>query len=200
MTDNIFSKYGNNPLDLFQLWFAEAQKSEINDPNAMALATLSPGGRPEVRMVLLKDADERGFTFFTNRESNKGRALSLHPYAELNFYWKSLERQIRITGPAVKTSDEEADAYFATRRRENRLGAWASSQSRTLDSYEDFEKLVSGMEQKFAGRDVPRPPHWGGYRVVPERMEFWIGHPDRLHKRFVYIKKGKEWTANWLFP
>ncbi len=200
MIDNIFLKYGKDPVGLFKTWLAEAEKSEINDPNAMALATVSPEGKPEVRMVLLKDANERGFTFFTNLESAKGQSLAAHPYAELNFHWKSLQKQIRIAGPVVKTTDEEANAYFASRRRESQLGAWASSQSRALDSYEDFEQLVAAMGQKFAGRDIPRPPHWGGYRVVPERMEFWIGHPDRLHKRFVYIKNGEEWTANWLFP
>jgi pyridoxamine 5'-phosphate oxidase len=204
MSDNIFSEYGNNPLALFKEWFAKAEQSEPNDPNAMAVATVNKYGSPEVRMVLMKDYDERGFTFFTNLESAKSEALIALPYAELNFHWKSLERQIRISGSVVRTSEQESDEYFASRRRESRLGAWASQQSRPLEKYSDFEQHVKDMEKKFEGQDVPRPPHWGGYRVVPDRMEFWIGHPDRLHKRFVYEKsvpkKDKEWTAHWLFP
>lgn len=200
MNNNIFEKYGKNPLTLFSDWMAEAETSEINDPNAMALATISPEGRPEVRIVLLKDADENGFTFFTNRESAKGQSLKAHPYAELNFHWKSLERQIRISGSIIETSNAESDAYFATRRRENRLGAWASNQSRELESYESFERRVAEMDKKFTGQDVPRPPYWGGYRVIPERMEFWIAHPARLHTRFVYVKENDKWTARWLFP
>ena len=151
-------------------------------------------------MVLLKGADENGFTFFTNLESAKAGALQAHPYAALNFHWKSLEKQIRISGPVVKTTDEENDKYFASRSRASRLGAWASSQSRPLDDYSTFEKRVAEADKKFSGKDVPRPKHWGGFRVIPERMEFWIGHPDRLHKRFVYTKKGNEWMATWLFP
>ncbi|MCE7887871.1 MAG: pyridoxamine 5'-phosphate oxidase [Alphaproteobacteria bacterium PRO2] len=200
MVDNIFKEYGKNPVALFHKWHAEAEKSEINDPNAMALATVDKEGRPEVRMVLLKSADEQGFTFYTNLESAKAEALGVHPYAALNFHWKSLEKQIRISGPVVKTTDEENDKYFTSRSRASRLGAWASSQSRPCGSYSEFEKLVAKAEKKFAGQDVPRPKHWGGFRVMPERMEFWIGHPDRLHKRFVYVKDDNEWTACWLFP
>ncbi|MGB4106356.1 MAG: pyridoxamine 5'-phosphate oxidase [Alphaproteobacteria bacterium] len=200
MSDNIYLEYGKEPVKLFQQWLAEAEKSELNDPNAMALATVDKAGRPEVRMVLLKGVDENGFTFFTNLESAKAEALGAHPYAALNFHWKSLEKQIRISGPVVKTGDEETDRYFASRSRASRLGAWASSQSRPYGDYSDFEKLVADAEKKFEGKDVPRPKHWGGFRVVPERMEFWIGHPDRLHKRFVYTKQDKEWTASWLFP
>jgi pyridoxamine 5'-phosphate oxidase len=200
MVDNIFKEYGKSPAALFHKWHGEAEKSEVNDPNAMALATVDKEGRPEVRMVLLKGADENGFTFFTNLESAKAEALRAHPYAALNFHWKSLEKQIRISGPVVKTTDEENDKYFASRSRVSRLGAWASSQSRPCADYSEFEKLVAKAEKKFAGQDVPRPEHWGGYRVMPERMEFWIGHPDRLHKRFVYTKQDKDWTAHWLFP
>lgn len=200
MSDNIFLEYGKEPVSLFRKWLSEAEKSEINDPNAMALATVDKEGHPEVRMVLLKDVDDRGFTFYTNLESAKANALQAHPYAALNFYWKSLEKQVRISGPVVKTSDEEADKYFASRSRASRLGAWASSQSRPCEDYSNFEKLVAEADKKFTGQDVPRPKHWGGFRVVPERIEFWIGHPDRLHKRFVYIKNNNEWKANWLFP
>jgi pyridoxamine 5'-phosphate oxidase len=200
MVDNIFKEYGNNPALLFHKWHAEAEKSEINDPNAMALATVDKEGRPGVRMVLLKGADENGFTFYTNLESAKAEALQKHPYAALNFHWKSLEKQIRISGPVVKTTDEENDKYFASRSRASRLGAWASNQSRPCEDYSTFEKLVAKAEKKFAGQQIPRPEHWGGFRVMPERMEFWIGHPDRLHKRFVYTKQDKDWTAHWLFP
>ena len=185
---------------LFRTWLAEAEKSEINDPNAMALATVDKNGHPEVRIVLLKGIDERGFAFFTNLESAKAGALDSTPHAALNLYWKSIQKQVRISGPVTRTPDKEADDYFAGRSRASRIGAWASSQSRPCESYTAFEKLVADMKKKFEGRDVPRPEHWGGFRVIPERIEFWIGHPDRLHKRFVYTKKGKEWTANWLFP
>jgi pyridoxamine 5'-phosphate oxidase len=200
MSDNIFKEYGNDPLKLFSQWFTEAEKTELNDHNAMALATVNKQDHPEVRMVLLKDYGPAGFTFFTNMQSAKGEALAVHPYAALNFHWKSTQKQIRISGPVVKATDKESDEYFASRRRESRLGAWASQQSRKIDSYEGFEKLVNEAEKKFDGKDVPRPPHWGGFRVVPERIEFWIGHPDRLHKRFVYAKNNNGWEAHWLFP
>lgn len=200
MDNNIFIKYGKNPVDLFATWYAEAEKSERNDPNAMALATVDKHGLPEARMVLLKDFNERGFTFFTNLESAKAEALDAHPYAALVFYWKSTQKQIRISGPVAKATDAESDKYFASRRHESRIGAWASDQSRPLKSYEDFQKRIDEINKKFEGQDVTRPPHWGGFRVMPERMEFWIGHPNRLHKRFVYVRNDGEWTANWLFP
>lgn len=200
MTEKILIEYGNNPLELFQSWLSEAEKSELNDPNAMALATVDKQGRPDVRMVLLKSVDERGFTFYTNYNSAKAAALAANPYAALDFYWKSTQKQVRVSGPVEKTPDKEADDYFASRSRASQLGAAASSQSEKLADYGDFEKLVAAMKKKYEGRDVPRPPHWGGFRVVPEKIEFWIGHPDRLHKRFVYFKQGKEWTACWLFP
>jgi pyridoxamine 5'-phosphate oxidase len=200
MSDNIFKEYGKNPVSLFGTWLSEAEKTEINDPNAMALATVDKAGLPEVRMVLLKDFNERGFTFFTNLESAKGEALAARPYAALNLYWKSTQKQVRVSGPVERTSDKESDEYFASRRRESRIGAWASSQSRPVDDYSDFEKLVKDAEKKFKGQDVPRPQHWGGFRVMPERMEFWIGHPDRLHRRFVYVRDGDGWNSQWLFP
>jgi pyridoxamine 5'-phosphate oxidase len=200
MSGNIFIEYGKEPLAVFKRWLTEAEKSEVNDPGAMALATVDKEGRPEVRMVLMKGADERGFTFFTNYNSAKAQALEAHPYAALNFHWKSIERQVRISGPVEKTSAAEADEYFASRSRASQIGAAASNQSQKLDGYGKFEKMVKDTDLKFAGRNVTRPPHWGGFRVIPERMEFWIGHPDRLHKRFIYTKNGSEWAANWLFP
>jgi pyridoxamine 5'-phosphate oxidase len=200
MTDNIFLEYGKNPLALFGQWFEEAKKNELNDPDAMTLATVDKEGRPEARMVLLKNFNERGFTFFTNLESAKSQALNAHPYAALVFHWKSTQKQVRVSGPVERTSDKESDDYFSSRRRESRIGAWASNQSRVAESYSDFENRVADANKKFEGKDVPRPPHWGGFRVVPERIEFWIGHPDRLHKRFVYVKNGDDWNAQWLFP
>jgi pyridoxamine 5'-phosphate oxidase len=200
MINNIFKEFGTDPLLIFQKWFAEAQQKELNDPNAMALATMDTAGKPSVRIVLLKGYDGEGFIFFTNYESRKGEGLLKHPYAELNFYWKSTEKQIRICGEAVKTTDAESDAYFASRPRESQIGAWASMQTRPLDDYADFEKKMKEIDEKFAGKDIPRPPHWGGFRVKPERMEFWIAHPHRLHKRFVFEKENNEWKATWLFP
>jgi pyridoxamine 5'-phosphate oxidase len=200
MSKIIFTEYGDDPLAIFQNWYEQAQTKEISDPNAMALASIDPEGKPSVRMVLMKGFDENGFTFFTNYESRKGLGLVKQPYAELNFYWKSTERQIRIAGPVVKTSEAEADAYFVTRPRESQLGAWASSQTRPMDDYADFEKKVAEVRNKYDGQDVPRPAYWGGFRLKPERMEFWIAHPNRLHKRFVFEKTGNKWDAGWLFP
>ena len=200
MANKIFEEFGKNPLILFGKWLSEAEKSEPNDPNAMALATVDNNGRPAVRMVLLKSFDERGFIFFTNYESAKGQALLKNPYAELNFHWKSLQKQIRISGSIEKTSAAEADEYFASRSRMSQLGAAASAQSRNLESYENFEGAVKALDQKYKDQDIPRPSHWGGFRVIPEKIEFWIGHPQRLHKRFVYARRGEAWDANWLYP
>lgn len=200
MTNNIFNEFGTNPLAIFQNWFEEAQKSEPVDANAMALATIDKEGRPSVRMVLLKGFDESGFTFFTNYESRKGEGLSKNPYAELNFYWKSTEKQIRIGGSVVKTSAAESDAYFASRPRESQIGAWASMQTKPLDNYDIFKNKVQDVEKKYAGKHIPRPPHWGGFRIKPERIEFWMSQPHRLHKRFVFERRENNWNATWLFP
>ncbi len=200
MGNNIFTEYGENPLNIFQKWYEDAKLKEISDANAMALATIGPDGKPSVRMVLLKGYDENGFTFFTNYESRKGLGLQKHPYAELNFYWKGTEKQIRIAGPVVKTSEAEADAYFKSRPRDSQIGAWASAQTRPMDNYDDFSKKVAEIDEKYKGIDVPRPAYWGGFRLKPERMEFWIAHPNRLHKRFVFEKNGNKWDATWLFP
>ncbi len=199
--EDIFSEYGKDPVKVFASWFEEARKQEAIDPDAMALATVDEYGKPAVRMVLLKDHSGKGFVFYTNFSSAKGKALIKNPFAELNFYWKSLGRQVRIAGKVEKTSDAEADAYFASRPRASRIGAWASDQSQLLAAYGDLGKNVERLEQHYAGMEViPRPPHWGGFRLVPERMEFWIADTNRLHKRFVYEREGGSWKSGWLYP
>jgi pyridoxamine 5'-phosphate oxidase len=200
MANKIFEEFGTSPLAIFQNWYAEANQQEINDPEAMQVATIDSDGKPSVRTVLLKEFSDPGFVFFTNYQSRKGRGLETHPYAELHFYWKSLAKQVRIAGPVEKTDTAASDAYFATRPRESQIGAWASSQTQMLDDFDEFRKKFESTEKKFEGKPVPRPPHWGGFRVKPERMEFWIAQPHRLHKRFVFEKKENIWNAFWLFP
>ncbi len=200
MKNNILDTYGPDPIILFGEWFAEAKAKEINDPNAMAIATSDAGGRPSVRIVLMKNFDARGFTFYTNYQSQKGRELIENPRAEINFHWKSIERQIRISGTVAQTTQSEADEYFASRSRNSRLGACASDQSRPLESYETFTARIEAKKKEFEGRDVPRPAHWGGFRLIPESMEFWIAHPDRMHRRFIYKLKDKQWTPQWMYP
>lgn len=189
-----------DPFSLFDAWFAEAQASEPNDPNAVALATADAAGRPSVRMVLLKGHGADGFVIYTNRESRKAGELDANPHAALLFHWKSLRRQVRIEGRVERASDGESDAYFATRGRDSRLGAWASDQSRPLDARETFEARFHQMEERFAGQDVPRPPFWGGYRVVPESFEFWQDRAHRLHERRVFTRSGTDWTEGLLYP
>jgi pyridoxamine 5'-phosphate oxidase len=190
-----------DPFALFAEWFAEAQASEPNDPNAMALATADSDGNPSVRMVLLKGHGPDGFVFYTNKESNKGRELQGNPSAALLFHWKTLRRQVRIEGEVERVSDEEADAYFATRSRDSQLGAWASDQSRPLESREIFEGRYEGMKQRFESQSVPRPPHWGGYRVVPTTFEFWQDRPHRLHERRVFVGQSDgSWIEGLLYP
>ena len=189
-----------DPLALFDQWFAEARESEPNDPEAMALATADQSGQPSVRMVLLKGHGPAGFVFYTNEQSAKGGQLAANPRAALLFHWKSLRRQVRIEGPVERVPDTDADVYFATRARDSQLGAWASDQSRPLDSSETFERRFAEMQQKFDGQGVPRPPHWGGYRVVPERIEFWTDRPHRLHERRVFVLAGDGWAEGLLYP
>ncbi|CAN5569233.1 pyridoxamine 5'-phosphate oxidase [soil metagenome] len=190
----------DDPHLLFDAWYAEARQSEINDSNAMALATADAAGQPAVRMVLLKGHDQRGFVFYTNRESRKAAALAENAKAALLFHWKSLRRQVRIEGVVTLASDAESDAYFASRGRDSQLGAWASEQSRPLDARATFEARFAETEARFAGQDVPRPPHWGGYRVVPDRIEFWQDRAHRLHERRLFVRDGVGWKEGLLYP
>ena len=190
----------DDPLALFDLWFAEAQASEPNDPDAMALATADAEGRPSLRMVLLKGHDARGFVFYTNLDSRKGNDLAANPAASLLFHWKSLRRQVRIEGPVSAVSDVEADAYFASRGRDSRLGAWASDQSRPLPDRATFEARVEEMREKFSAGEVPRPPRWSGFRVAPQRIEFWSDRAARLHERRLFERTGDGWREGLLYP
>jgi len=189
-----------DPHLLFEDWFAEARAREPHDAEAMALATADAAGRPSVRMVLLKGHDERGFVFYTNGHSRKGEELAANPRAALLFHWKSLRRQVRIEGNVSPVSPIEADAYFATRARDSQLGAWASDQSRPLISREAFERRFAQLQAAYEGKDVPRPPHWSGYRVAPERIEFWSDRPHRLHERRLFTRAGPGWTEGLLYP
>lgn len=191
-----------NPFDLFGQWLDEAKETEPNDPNAMALATANADGQPALRMVLLKDVDERGFVFYTNLESNKGRDLAENPKAALLFHWKSKRRQVRVEGKVVPVSTEEADAYFASRPRGSQIGAWASDQSRPLESKYALEKNVAKFAAKFGIGSIPRPDHWSGFRIVPERIEFWQDGKFRLHDRFVFRRASDQeaWHIERLYP
>jgi pyridoxamine 5'-phosphate oxidase len=192
----------DEPLQLFSVWLREAGASEPADPNAMALATVDADGLPNVRMVLLKGLDERGFVFYTNTESQKGRELAGQPKAALAFHWKSLTRQVRVRGPVERVDDAEADAYFATRPKLAQIGAWASRQSAPLESRLAFEKAIALNSARYAIGAVPRPPYWSGYRVVPLRMEFWHDRPFRLHDRveFARDRLGEPWRKSRLYP
>ncbi|MBK6707421.1 MAG: pyridoxamine 5'-phosphate oxidase [Sphingomonadales bacterium] len=194
-----------DPYTIFDAWFKEARDSEPNDGNAMALATADARGHPSLRMVLLKghgpDADGKGgFIFYTNLESRKGAELAENPHVALLFHWKSLRRQVRIEGPVTRVTDATADAYFATRSRFSQLGAWASDQSRPLDSRQTFEARFAEMEARFEGRDVPRPPHWSGSIVSPTHIEFWQDREFRLHERWAFERDGNDWRKQMLYP
>ena len=190
------------PLRLFAGWFEEARRTEINDPEAMALATVDADGLPDVRMVLLKGFDERGFVFYSNGTSQKGRELAANPKAAIVFHWKSLRRQVRLRGIVANVSAEEADAYFASRARSSQIGAWASRQSSPLESRYAFEKAIAVQAARFAIGAVPRPPYWIGYRVTPVVMEFWHDRPFRLHDRIEFRRPepGAAWTKTRLYP
>jgi pyridoxamine 5'-phosphate oxidase len=190
----------NDPLALFERWFAEAKAREPNDPEAMALATATGDGRPSVRMVLLKGHDARGFVFYTNLDSRKGAELAANPHASLLFHWKSLRRQVRIEGKVSAVGETEADAYFASRGRDSRLGAWASDQSRPLADRATFEARVEAMRERFAGGDIPRPPRWSGFRLSPQRIEFWSDRDARLHERRLFVATQAGWSEGLLYP
>lgn len=188
------------PFERFAALFEEAKRAIPSDPNAMQLATADERGRPTLRTVLLKDFDARGFVFYGNRESRKGQHLAARPEAALNFYWPVLGKQVRVEGAVAPVSDADADAYFASRPRASQIGAWASSQSRPLDDRRTLEARVESLTQTYEGRPVPRPPHWGGWCLVPDAFEFWSAHPFRLHWREVYTKEDDGWRTGLLYP
>jgi pyridoxamine 5'-phosphate oxidase len=191
----------SDPLQQFSAWFAAALAAEIRDPNAMSLATATPDGKPSVRIVLLKGFDDRGFAFFTNYDSEKGRQLEANPYAALAFYWAQLERQVRISGVVEKTSREDSAAYFHSRPIGSRLGAWASKQSEVVDARQVLDACLSEISERYENGEVPLPPHWGGYRVKPDKIEFWQGRPNRLHDRFRYSRRTDgTWLIDRLAP
>ena len=189
-----------DPFRLFEAWLEEAKASEPNDPNALALATATPDGRPSVRMVLLKGFDADGFVFYTNYESRKGGELQGNPHAALLFHWKTLRRQVRVEGAVSPVTEAEADAYFASRARISRLGAIASDQSRPLPSRTEFERRVETLDAQYPGDTIPRPVHWSGFRVTPESIEFWQDMPFRLHDRRVFTRDGDGWRKTALYP
>jgi pyridoxamine 5'-phosphate oxidase len=192
----------DDPFVLFDAWMEEAKKSEPNEPNAMAIATADAEGRPNVRMVLLKEASANGFVFYTNYDSAKGSELAANPNAALCFHWKSTARQVRVRGPVTKVSETESDAYFESRAKDSKIGAWASAQSRPMEGRFAFEKEVAKYAARYALTKVPRPPYWGGFRVTPLEIEFWRNKPFRLHDRLVYRRAtpGDPWRTERLFP
>jgi pyridoxamine 5'-phosphate oxidase len=189
-----------DPFQLFEQWMTEARGSEPNDPDAMAFATADERGRPSVRMVLLRRVGPDGFGFFTNLDSRKGRELLANPFGALAIHWKSLRRQVRAEGRVEQVAEEEADAYFASRGRDSRIGSWASDQSRPLESREVFERRVEEVRTRFEGQDVSRPPRWSGFRLIPDAIEFWSDRPHRLHERRLFTRSEVGWTEGLLYP
>ena len=191
----------DNPIDLFKKWFSDAEKSEVNDPNAFAIATSDKSYQPNVRMVLLKGLNEKGFVFYTNFNSKKGKELKNNSKASMCFHWKSLRRQIRVIGNVEEVTSAEADEYYNSRPYKNKIGAWASSQSELLDKRETFIKKINEFEKKFDKKtSVPRPPYWSGWRVLPKEIEFWLDCEGRIHERLVYLKKNSAWEKKLLYP
>ena len=190
----------SDPFELFDQWLAEARAAEPNDPEAMAFASADAQGRPSVRIVLLRRAGPAGFGFFTNLDSRKGEELIANPHGALAIHWKSLRRQVRAEGPVEQVEDAEADAYFAGRSRDSQIGSWASDQSRPLESREFFEQRYEELRARFGDGPVPRPPRWSGFRLKPERIEFWTDRPHRLHERRQVVRDGDGWTEGLLYP
>ena len=190
----------NNPIELFKKWFAKAEKTEINDPNAVAVATVDDHNQPSVRMVLLKGLSDKGFVFYTNFNSKKGSDLKINKKSSMCFHWKSIRRQVRIVGEVEKVTDKEADDYYNSRPYKNKIGAWASSQSEILDKRDDFIKKIKTYEKKYPSNNVPRPSHWSGWRLMPSQIEFWLDGEGRIHERLNYKKENGSWKKELLYP
>ena len=190
-----------NPIDLFKKWFSEAEKSEINDPNAVAVASSDKDNQPNVRMVLLKGLSNKGFVFYTNFNSKKGVELKTNQKASMCFHWKSLRRQVRIIGKVEEVTSKEADDYYNSRPYKNKIGAWASSQSQVLDKRETFIEKIKKFEKKYPDQNkIPRPPHWSGWRLIPNEIEFWLDGEGRIHERLNYIRSNDKWSKELLYP